>query len=30
VFYGTQASDYPRDLEDTERNLIQATRILER
>jgi serine protease Do len=30
VFYGTQASVYPRDLEDTERNLIQATRILER
>jgi hypothetical protein len=30
VFYGTDASAYPRDLEDTERRLVQATRILER
>jgi serine protease Do len=30
VFYGTQGSIYPRDMEDAERNLIQATRILER
>jgi len=30
VFYGTEASAYPRDLEDSERRLLQATRILER
>jgi hypothetical protein len=30
VFYITQDSVYPRDLEETERRLIQATRILER
>ena len=30
VFYGTEASAYPRDLEDSERRLVQATRILER
>jgi hypothetical protein len=30
VFYGTEASVYPRDLEDSERRLLQATRILER
>jgi hypothetical protein len=30
VFYNTQDDVYPRDLEETERRLIQATRILER
>jgi hypothetical protein len=29
VFFGTAASVYPRDLEDSERRLLQATRILE-
>lgn len=29
VFYGTEAGMYPRDLEDSERRLMQATRILE-
>jgi hypothetical protein len=30
VFFGTAANVYPRDLEDSERRLVQATRILER
>ncbi len=30
VFYGTDASSYPRDIEEVERRLIQATHILER
>jgi S1-C subfamily serine protease len=30
VFYDTEASAYPRDLENTERRLVEATRILER
>jgi len=29
VFYGTDANSYPQDVEETERRLIQATRILE-
>jgi S1-C subfamily serine protease len=30
VYYGTQSSVYPREMEDTERNLTQATHVLER